>query len=345
MNAFSDVPSAAFGSIGDLELGIAASPSFIDTGNSPYDRAPHSMISINDRARGFAITAGFGHGALAFNGGRGFGLTSDHGSADGGVNPLLGFASGGAFAAVDLKVAPRWTLSVGLTNNRLVHSRLPGLGQDDRVRLIDVDPYRAKAFNLGVSHDVASWLNISASYTRLDEQAAVLGVQSIEPGDFGGGSVSDAATLAASASLGDGVQLSFSATAANTRTNDRGQAFTTSDGGVLSSAFAVAAAKTGIIGQRDQLRLSLAQPLHIERGSMEFTSVQVVDRSTGDIGPVTQRFDIGGQERRYIGELLYATPLLNDNGEVSVFGRAQLRAGSNADVDYYVLGGRLKVTF
>ena len=344
-NGFSDVPSATMASIGDLDLSFSASPSFADSGASAYNRAPHSMISINDRSRGLAITAGFGQGALALNGRRGFGLSSDHQSADGGVNPLLGFASGGAFAAVDVKLAPRWTLTGGLTSNRLVHSRLPGLGEDDRIALIDLDPYRAKAFTLAVSHDIGSALNVSASYTRLDERAAVLGVQSIEAGDLEDGSVSDAATLAASAPLGKGIQLSLSATAANTRTGESGQAFTTGTGGVLSSAFAVAATKTGILGQRDQLRLSLAQPLHIERGPMEFTSVQVIDRATGEIGPVTQRFDIGGQERRYIGEFLYATPLPEDAGELSLFGRAQLSPGSGAKVDDYVVGGRVRVSF
>ena len=343
-SAFSDLATTSLAPIGNLELGFSLSPSLAYADDGYATPVPHSMIRFTDRARGVAITAGFGQGALALNGKRGFGLTSDHSSADGGVNPVLGFASGGAFAAVDLKLAPRWTLSGGLTSNRLVHSRLPGLGEDDRIALIDVDPYRAKAFTLTVSHDIGSALDISASYTRLDERAAVLGVQSIVAGDLGNGSVSDAATLAASASLGKGFELSLSATAARTRTTNE-QAFTTSGGGVLSSAFAVAAAKTGVLGQRDQLRLSLAQPLHIERGAMEFTSIQVVDRSTGDIGPVTQRFDIGGQERRYLGELLYATPLPDDAGELSLFGRAQLTPSSGAKIDNYVLGGRVRVSF
>ena len=185
----------------------------------------------------------------------------------------------------------------------------------------------------------------NAAVLFIDNQTTLmLGVQSIVAGDLGNGSVSDAATLAASASLGKGFELSLSATAARTRTTNE-QAFTTSGGGVLSSAFAVAAAKTGVLGQRDQLRLSLAQPLHIERGAMEFTSIQVVDRSTGDIGPVTQRFDIGGQERRYLGELLYATPLPDDAGELSLFGRAQLTPSSGAKIDNYVLGGRVRVSF
>jgi len=343
--SFSDVGSTTMAPIGNLELGFSVRPSLAYAGNPYSNPAPHSMVRLNDRARGLALTAGFGQGALALGGASGFGLTSDHNSSDGGVNPVLGFASGGAFAAVDLRLAPRWTLSGGLTTNRLVHARLPGLGEEDRRALIGVDPYRAQAFTLAVSHDLAPWLNLRASYTRLDEQAAVLGVQSIEPGDLGGGSVSDATTLSTSAALGDGIQLSLSATAANTRTSDQRQAFTTRDGGVLSSAFAVAAAKTGIVGARDQLRLSLAQPLHIERGPMDFTSVQVVDRSTGEIGPVTQRFEIGGQERRYIGELLYATPLPDEVGELSLFGRAQMSPGSSATVDNYVVGGRVRVSF
>ena len=344
-SGFSDVQSTEMAALGNLELSFSASPSFAYAGNSSYRGNPHSMIKINDRGRGVAITAGYGQGALAFNGGRGFGLTSDHQSNDGGVNPVLGFASGGAFASADLKLARRWTLTGGFTTNRLVHSRLPGLGEDDRIALANVDPYRATALNVALTHAISSSVNITASYTRLDEQAAVLGVQSIEPGDLGNGSVTEAATLSASATLGNGIELSLSATAAKTRTGDNGQAFTTGNGGVVSSAFAVAAAKTAIIGQRDQLRLSLAQPLHVERGAMEFTSVQVVDRLTGEIGPVTQRFDIGGQGRRTIGELMYATPLLDEASELSLFGRAQMRAGQNANVENYVVGGRVKFAF
>lgn len=341
----SDVRSVNFAAIGDLELAFLANPALSRADDPSLVGAPHSVVRISDRSRGLSITTGYGQGALAFNGGHGFGMTSDHGSSEGGVNPVLGFASGGAFASVDLELSPNWKLSTGFTSNRLVHAQLPGLEQADRATLMDVAPYRASAFNIALTHDISESFSVVASYTRLDEKAAVLGVQSVEPSDLDNGSVTEAATLSANARLGRGVQLSLSATAARTSASGKGQAFATDDRGVLSTAFAIAAAKTGIVGKRDQLRLSVAQPLHIEQGELQFTSVQVTDRSTGEIGPVTQSFDIAGQERRFVGELLYATPLFGEGGELSLFARAQMNGGSISSPENYIAGGRIRIRF
>ena len=52
---------------------------------------------------------------MAFNGQQGLAMSSDH-SRDGGVNPLLALASGGAFANVDVPLGGATTVSVGLTS-------------------------------------------------------------------------------------------------------------------------------------------------------------------------------------------------------------------------------------
>ena len=349
---FSDISTSAVDVGNGLEFAVSASPFLPYADRSAFSGSPHSAISLADRDRGLRLTAGFGQGALAINwtsaatnGATGFGLTSDHSSSTGGVNPVLGFASGGAFGAIGYQIAPDLQLTAGFSANRLVHSQLPGLDHADQIALMGFEPYRANAFNMAIAHQVSPAVSATFSYTRLDEKAAVLGVQSVEPGDLGDGSVTDAATLSATAELGQGLQLSLSATGARTRANGESQAFSTGQGGVLTTAFAVAAAKTGVVGKRDQLRLSIAQPLHIEQGKMEFTSVAVIDRTTGEIGPVTQRFDIAGQSRRYIGEMLYATPVLGSHGELSLFGRAEMNAGSGGADENYIAGGRVRLEF
>jgi hypothetical protein len=115
---------------------------------------------------------------------------------------------------------------------------------------------------------------------------------------------------------------------------------------VLSSAFAVSASKFGVFGKRDALRFSVAQPMTVERGTVAFTSTQIVDRSTGELGEVTQTFNIGSKSRRLLGELLYATPIM-EGGELSLFGRAEtsVRQGESMTIDEMVIGGRVSLGF
>jgi hypothetical protein len=135
-----------------------------------------------------------------------------------------------------------------------------------------------------------------------------------------------------------------SMTAAMTRTNGRGRQALTTDGAVLSSAFAASLTKRGLLGRRDVMRVAIAQPLHIERGELAFTGAQIVDRSSGLLGETTQSFDISDDNRRFTGELLYAAPIVA-GGEISFFGRAEYNAASKKAVDGMVIGGRLRLGF
>lgn len=81
----------------------------------------HSAIRVSDPTGQFSFIAGQGEGAMALGAIDGFGLSNDYNSQGGGLNPLLGLASGGAFANVEVAVTPRTTLSFGRTENRLVH--------------------------------------------------------------------------------------------------------------------------------------------------------------------------------------------------------------------------------
>ena len=301
----------------------------------------HTAVRIADAGGRFGLTTGYGQGGRALGAQGGFGLASDYQGSAGGVNPVLGFASGGAFASVDATLPGDLKLTAGVTQQRLVHSRLSGLPDAGRQALRGFDPYRADAVNVELSRALGPNLSISAAYTRLDEEAGLLGVQSVGDGDLRHGSVSQAATLGATALLGRGVTLGLSATAARTKAG-ADQNLQTTEGGVLSSAYAMSLTKVGLLGGRDRMRVSLSQPLHVERGTLRYRSVEVVDRATGEIGTVSRDFGIADASREHVAEMLYAAPVLND-GELSLFGRADL-AGTGKAADY-VLGGRLRIGF
>ena len=114
---------------------------------------------------------------------------------------------------------------------------------------------------------------------------------------------------------------------------------------MLSSSFAVSATFQGMAGRGDALRLSVAQPFHVERGELRYSSIEVLDRSTGVLGVADQSFDIGGRPRNFTGELLYAAPILDDAGEVGLFGRAELQSQDGADINHFAVGGRVNVRF
>ena len=64
----------------------------------------------------------------------------------------------------------------------------------------------------------------------------------------------------------------------------------------------------------------------MERGTLDFTSVMVVDRETGEKGMVTQSIDLAGtQPRRTVAEALYGALLLDGRATLSLFGRGELR--------------------
>jgi hypothetical protein len=303
---------------------------------------PHSSVRLSSDT-GLGFSAGFGEGAMTLGSQTGFGLSSDYGR-EGGVNPLLGLASGGAFAAVDLPLSRTTSVSAGLTSQRLNHSRIRYRSEAEQAAYQGIDPFRAEAINVKVAHQASDALSLSASYSRVRELNGLLGVQSREESDLRRGAVSDTATLAASLRLNKGFTVAVSATGGRTKTpGATEQGFGTAGDGVLTSAFAVATTKQGVLGSNDMLRLSVAQPLHIERGELSYSSVEVIDRNTGELGTVSRRFNVAGGPRTYTSELLYAAPLLN-TGELGLFGRADFRP-SDGGVDDFVIGTRLSIGF
>ena len=145
---------------------------------------------------------------------------------------------------------------------------------------------------------------------------------------------------------GDGFTLAASATLARTRAaGNPEQGFVTDGNGVVSTAFALSATRQGLLGRNDALRVSVSQPLHIENGRLAYRSVQVVDRTTGELGLVDQPFDAQGDERSLIGELLYEAPILSGNGQIGLFGRAEVQTEGNREINQFSVGSRVTVRF
>ncbi len=302
---------------------------------------PHSSVRLSSPT-GWGFSAGYGQGAMMLGNQTGFGLSSDYGK-EGGVNPLLGIASGGAFAGADVPLSGKTTLFAGVTSQNLHHWKVRYRSEVEQRAYRGVDAARAEALSLRIAHQATDALAFSASYSKVRERNGLLGVQSRQASDLDQGAISDTATLSATLRLEGGFTIAASATGGRTRSQGPGeQGFSTVEDGVLTSAFALGTTKQGVFGRSDMLRISVAQPLHIEQGELSYSSVEVTNRATGELGTVARRFDIARGDRAYTGELLYAAPLLN-TGEVGLFGRADFRPSEG--VDDFVIGTRLRMGF
>ena len=340
---FTDMATVDMPALNGLQLSVA--------GGSPYayltgrdGPTPHTLIRFRDVSSGLAFTAGHGNGAMAMNGVAGLAMSSDH-SRDGGVNPLLALASGGEFASVDMPLGRNTLVSFGVTRQQRDDDEANPFQSDlERLALQGVDRFEAEAMNVRISHQASPSLLISGAYARIRENNALLGVQSPERTDFTHGATSETATLSASLNIGSGFTFAASGTLGRTRAAGE-QGFVTQGEGVLSTAFAASLTREGLLGRHDALRLSVAQPLHIERGQLAYRSVQVIDRTTGELGVADQPFEASGDPRSLIGELLYQTPILSGNGEIGLFGRTEFRPEGNLDINQFAVGSRVSIRF
>jgi hypothetical protein len=310
--------------------------------NVPYQTSLR-IAAPGDKA---SFRFGFGDGAVALGGQRGLGMISDYDVDAGGANPLLGMASGGAYANVDVKVAPGLRVAMGYSEQQL-HRDPRMMSLDDLSTINNLPSDTKRAMNVAVSYTPIRRLTLNASLTQLNEDNAVLGVRSVDPADFAKGAQSNGVTLGADFDAGSGFGIAVSATQG--RTTDRGSGYRNlaiGDGGFRTSAYELALSKTHLFDTRDQVRLAVSQPMHVDRGSLDFTSVQVIDRQTGELGVVTQSVPLPTQARQIVGEMLYTRSLLDGTAGVTLFGRAQLRPNAAPTTTAAAMGGvRLNLDF
>tara|TARA_R110000868_G_scaffold51823_15_gene163926 strand:- start:16112 stop:18982 length:2871 start_codon:yes stop_codon:yes gene_type:complete len=302
-------------------------------------------MRLVDTATTREMRFGLGEGALALNSQDGFGLFSDHRPETGGVNPVLGFASGGAYAMTATPLGDATRLTVGISSAQDEHLFLNPFSGEEQNLVDGISAYQAVAFLTDLSHDVGDTLTVHASYTLLHEATGLLGAQGSGGLSLEGGAMTDALTMGAEARLPFGLTLSSSATLARTRAASFGDSLLSMPDATVSSAFQLTARRDQVFGSRDALRFSIIQPLHVESGAIEYSSLQITDRETGDLGADVQTWELGGQ-RPLFAEVIYATPLLDGRADLSLFTRAELAGESSAqDVAGMATGARFRLEF
>jgi hypothetical protein len=282
----------------------------------------HSEFAAENSSLGLAVRFGEGSGVHGLMGTSGFDFRSDFDASEGGVNPILGLASGGAYAMGAVSLGGNAHLTFGITQKADGHTVTdPTFG---KLKSMALDTQLASATTMGIDYTPMKGFTLNASYTDLDESNGLLGAQGAGLFEMNGARTS-AATVGASFDLGSGYSLAGSATAAHTQSAGFvSSALALNAGGIDSTAFELVAAKTGLMNDGDLLRLSFTQPLHVENGALTYSSLEVIDRTTGDLGPVSQNWGLSGA-REYRAEMLYETPVLD--------GRAQLAGFSLIDLN------------
>jgi subtilisin family serine protease len=322
----------------DLTLSMAPrAPAYGFRNSSPYDAA------VRLQGEGYRLSAGFGDGAPALAGQSTFAVASDFQMGRGGANPLLGLASGGAYADWSLDLGRRLQLSVGATqrSDRRDGAQTPAFDRPDD----GAQTYSAGATRVAVSYDLTPRLRLTGAYTHLREASAVLGVQSLDPRDFSGGSRTDGVTFGLDWAATSKVSLGAAVTAAKTTAPRADQAMAVAGGGLYSQAFQVSVVGRDLFAKGDAARLTLAQPLAVSQGHLNIRDVEVVDRMTGEIGVVDHVYDVA-QAASYAGEALYGRQAFDGQGELSLFGRVQTdpQRTSGQPVNY-TAGGRIRIAF
>jgi hypothetical protein len=301
----------------------------------------HSAVRVDLPGNRFAVTAGQGFGALVNGAQPGFARSADYEATKGGVNPLLGFASGGAFAQAEARVG-NGTVSMGFTENRIDLRNSDALGPLEQLELRQLDPYRANALNLHVTQYVGKRLNLAFDYARVQEASALLGVQAGRGSGLVGGSTTDAYTVGAQFDMGSGLALAASATQGRTHSN--GDYALTTDGAVASSAYSMSLQKHAFAVRGDLLALTLSQPLRVHRSTLSLTGSQVIDRETGELRSETQSFGIGGGRAQISGELQYGAPFAEGKGRIGVYGKGDLQAAEGRSKSF-VVGSQVSIQF
>lgn len=333
------------GGFGDAQASLTMAPQARRLGFQPSAAPFQSVLRIASPDGRVGFQMGNGDQAAAVGGQAGFATQSDYDVTTGGANPFVGLASGGAFARVEMAIAPRLTVSTAMTQRTLKRS-LYGASPQMRFAFGGYDPYSAAAATMGVRFDASDRLSTSVTYTMLHEAHAVLGMQSREDGDLPGGSTTDAATFGADLALSPTLTLSGSATVGRTRAGDPSRAnYAIAGSGLTSSAFQFGLGKQNVFDRADRLRMTFAQPMHVEGGRVDVTTVGVVDRDTGEIGTFVQNVPVATAQRRYVAEVTYGRDVMDGIAQVSLFGRANLATANDPDLAPLTVGAAFRLGF
>ena len=343
--ANADVTTAALAGFGGGEATLTMAPRRTRIGfqasNVPFQSALN-FVSENHR---FALQTGSGESAAIIGSQGNFFTASDYDVTTGGANPFVGLATGGAYARVEVAIAERLSVSSAISQHTLRRD-LTGLPPEARLAYGGYDPYRASAATMSLRFNASDRLSNSLTYTMFYEGSAVLGMQSRDEGDLPGGSTTDAATFASDFAILPTLTVSGTMTVGRTRAGDPSQAnYAVGRAGLVSTAFQAGIGKQHLLDRQDRLRLTFAQPMHVESGRLDVTTIGVVDRQTGDIGAIVQNVPISTAKRRYVAEMAYGRDLMGGIAEVNLFGRAHLATDGDPDLPGLTVGSSFRLAF
>lgn len=343
--SLTDTPTVKLGGVGGTwSIAMRGGLRTVET-RFGFNTRMNSSIRVAAPDDKVSFAFGFGESAVALAGNGAMQMASDFDPLTGGNDPLLGFASGQSHMAARVKLTRNLTVGVGFSEEfRDIDAEFGFIRQSpelfEQQRLLG--DYAASATNVRVDYAFGERANVGLSLTQLDEENALLGVRSLVRDDFGGGGVSRSATLSADTLIGETFQLFGSATVARSQTGANASLRLEN---VTSTAWQAGFAKQKLLGSRDNLRFSIAQPLQMERGVLEFQSVGVVNRETGERGIITQRADIAQPEmRRFRAEAHYGAPILKGSGQVTMFSSYELR-DVRQDIARWTVGSRVSLAF
>ncbi len=280
-------------------------------------------IVMSQAETGTQFQFGFGDGATRLSNSQVFGFYSDYDVKTGGVNPILGLASGGSYASATLPVSDKLSITAAISEAEDDHTfidPITGIRTDGTSGVAD---FSAQAANVSMAYQLNDQVRFNLDYTQLNERDSVLGDQGTGFLALEGGSVTDAVTFGAETSLPYGFAIASSATLGQTRSTQFEDGFLAlSDDGLKSSAFALGVYKTGVFGAEDQMRLSLSQPLRVDEGAFTYTALEVINRETGELGQVSQTWALNTDHRALDFEAIYAMPILEGVGDFTAFARS-----------------------
>jgi hypothetical protein len=325
---------------GMLRFGFSPRTDEVRDGELAYN---FGLVASNEA--GAKLRIGRGDGAVALHNGGPIDAASAK-LATGGVDPVFGLASGGLYLGAAHDMPAGFSVALAATTRQSeAFVTAPTSGEQTALNP-NVAPYEAQAMKAELRQAVSPEIAWSMAYSFLNERAAVLGVQSSVPEAFADGAQTDALTVGAEWTPSPRVAVALSATMGKTRPQSPGaQTLAVGAEGLATSAFEAAVTVNGVAGKTDRMRLRVAQPMQLEAGHFDMTSVEVIDRMSGELGVVTKRVDLDGGDRAVLLEGMYAAPFLNGMGEFAAFARVDVANGFDADAAESVAGASLKLRF
>ena len=295
----------------------------------------------------FVASFGDGAGLSTFGSVGNFTSFSDFDPKTGGANPFLGLATGGSYVNMTKEVASGLKVGFGFSSVEDDHTYTDATTGQQLENVVGFADYKASAAMINMSYAVAKNVTLHTTFTSLSEANSILGAQGTDALAFSQGATSNALTLGSTLGLSKKWSLSTAATFGTTNSAQAaGSLLNLSEDGALSTAFQVTAKTNGLLSKKDSFAITIAQPLHIETGAIAYESVQIIDRTTGELGSVTEYWSLGGSERRVVGEMEYALPVLQDVASVSFYGRLDFNdVDIGGEYDAYVGGARFELKF